>query len=55
MGIQEGLLKILVSQNDWRILGIHIMGEGASELILIGQATLALGPILQSFSPVPGC
>jgi len=49
MGIQEGLLKILVSQDDLRILGVHIMGEGASELIHIGQATLALGATLSYY------
>jgi NAD(P) transhydrogenase len=49
MGIQEGLLKILVSQDDRRVLGVHIIGEGASELIHIGQATLALGATLNYY------
>jgi NAD(P) transhydrogenase len=49
MGIQEGLLKILVSQDNRRVLGVHIIGEGASELIHIGQATLALGATLNYY------
>ena len=49
MGIQEGLLKILVSQDDSRVLGVHIIGEGASELIHIGQATLALSATLNYY------
>jgi NAD(P) transhydrogenase len=46
MGLQGGLLKILFGLEDHRILGVHILGEGATELIHIGQATLALGGTL---------
>ncbi len=49
MGIQEGLLKILVSQDDWRVLGVHIIGEEASELIHIGQVTLVLSDTLNYY------
>lgn len=43
MGLREGLLKLLVSLEDHRILGIHIIGDGATELIHIGQAVMVLG------------
>jgi NAD(P) transhydrogenase len=49
MGLQEGLLKILFSIEDQRVLGVHILGEGSSELIHIGQAVLALGGTITYF------
>ena len=41
LGLREGLLKMLVHLEDQRLLGVHIVGEGATELIHIGQAVLA--------------
>ena len=41
LGLREGLLKLLVSLDDRSLLGVHIVGEGATELIHIGQAVLA--------------
>ena len=38
-----GLLKILFHRETRRLLGVHIVGAGATELIHIGQAALALG------------
>jgi NAD(P) transhydrogenase len=49
MGLQDGLLKILFSLEDQRVLGVHILGEGSSELIHIGQAVLALGGTITYF------
>ncbi|MGD9000239.1 MAG: FAD-dependent oxidoreductase, partial [Granulosicoccaceae bacterium] len=49
MGITEGILKILFSIDDHRILGVHIIGEGATELIHIGQAVLELNGTLEYF------
>ena len=49
MGLQEGLLKLLVSLGDRRLLGVHILGEGATELIHIGQAVLSMGGTLDYF------
>ncbi|MCG6974796.1 MAG: Si-specific NAD(P)(+) transhydrogenase [Acidiferrobacterales bacterium] len=49
MGIDEGLLKLLVAQTDHRILGVHIVGEGATELIHIGQAVMMLNGTLDYF------
>ncbi|PIB26660.1 NAD(P)(+) transhydrogenase [Amylibacter kogurei] len=40
MGIEHGVLKMLVSLKTRRILGVQIMGEGATELIHIGQAVM---------------
>ncbi|MFT4999713.1 MAG: NAD(P) transhydrogenase [Paracoccaceae bacterium] len=42
MGLQHGMLKMLVSLKTRRLLGVQIMGEGATELIHIAQAVLNL-------------
>ncbi len=49
MGIEAGMLKMLFSLEDRRLLGVHILGEGATELIHIGQAALVLGGTLDYF------
>lgn len=49
MGLNGGLLKMIVSIETRRILGIHIVGEGATELVHIGQAVLNLGGTLDYF------
>ncbi len=46
IGDTTGLLKLVFHLETRRLLGVHIIGEGASELIHIGQAVLAFnGPI----------
>ncbi len=49
LGIDSGVLKILFSLETRRVLGVHILGEGATELIHIGQAAMALGGTLDYF------
>lgn len=49
MGLQEGILKLVIALEDQRLLGVHILGEGATELIHIGQVALNLGANLQYF------
>jgi len=41
IGDDTGLLKLLFHAKTRKLLGVHIIGEGASELIHIGQAVLA--------------
>ncbi|GMR10889.1 MAG: Si-specific NAD(P)(+) transhydrogenase [Anaerolineae bacterium] len=43
IGDSSGLLKLVFRQGTGELLGVHIIGEGASELIHIGQAVLAYG------------
>jgi NAD(P) transhydrogenase len=40
LGEAYGMLKILVSPEDRRILGVHVLGTGATELVHIGQAVM---------------
>ena len=44
-----GLLKIVFNQDDFKILGIHIIGERASDLIHLGQAVMNLGGDIRYF------
>jgi len=60
MGIQSGFMKMLFALETRRLLGVHIVGEGATELIHIGQAVLNLEGTLDYFVentfnyPTPG-
>jgi NAD(P) transhydrogenase len=49
MGISSGFLKMLFALETRRLLGVHIVGEGATELIHIGQAVLNLEGTLDYF------
>ena len=49
MGLREGMLKMLFSIETHKLLGVHIIGEGATELVHIGQAVIALGGTLDYF------
>lgn len=49
LGLDSGILKMIVALDDRRILGVHILGEGATELVHIGQAVLNLGGTLDYF------
>jgi NAD(P) transhydrogenase len=43
LGDVHGMLKLLVSSDDRRVLAVHALGTGATELVHIGQAVIALG------------
>jgi NAD(P) transhydrogenase len=49
IGDTTGLLKICFHAETREILGVHIIGEHASELIHIGQAVMALGGRIDYF------
>ncbi len=49
IGDQFGMLKLLFNPHDRKILGVHIFGSQATELIHIGQAALALGGTIDYF------
>jgi NAD(P) transhydrogenase len=40
IGDSYGMLKLLVAPDDGRLLGVHIFGTGATELVHIGQAVM---------------
>jgi NAD(P) transhydrogenase len=43
------MLKLLIHQTNLTILGVHIIGTGATELVHIGQAVMALGGTVEYF------
>jgi NAD(P) transhydrogenase len=43
IGDSYGVLKLLVSPDDRSLLGVHVFGTGATELIHIGQAVMGCG------------
>jgi NAD(P) transhydrogenase len=48
-GATEGLVKLVFRQDDRTLLGAHILGEIASELIHVGQAALHHGDTVDYF------
>jgi NAD(P) transhydrogenase len=48
-GDTTGRLKIVFHRETRHLLGVHIIGEGASELLHIGQAVMSLGGTLDYF------
>jgi len=49
MGLGSGMMKMLFSIRSRRLLGVHIIGEGATELVHIGQAVLNLHGTIDYF------
>ncbi len=49
LGDDSGFFKMLFHREDRRLLGVHIIGTGATELIHIGQAVIGLGAGLDYF------
>jgi NAD(P) transhydrogenase len=42
LGDENGMLKVLFHRQTQEVLGVHIIGESATELVHIGQAVMAL-------------
>ena len=49
IGDTTGMLKLIFHLDTHELLGVHIIGEGASELIHIGQAVLSFGGRIEYF------
>ena len=49
LGVDTGLLKLLFDRRTRKLLGVHIFGERATEIIHIGQAVLAFGGTIDYF------
>lgn len=49
LGDDIGMLKLLIHQVDRRILGVHAIGTGATEIIHIGQAVMAFNGTVDFF------
>lgn len=49
LGDEIGMLKMLIHQESHAVLGVHTIGTGATELIHIGQAVMALKGTVEYF------
>jgi NAD(P) transhydrogenase len=49
LGDDQGFLKLLFDPHTLKVLGVHIIGERAAEIVHIGQAVLALGGTIEYF------
>jgi len=49
IGDSLGLLKLIFHLESRELLGVHIIGDGASELVHIGQAVMAFGGKIDYF------
>ncbi len=49
IGDLSGIVKIVFAPSDLKVLGVHILGEMASELVHVGQACLHFGGTLDYF------
>ncbi|HET9316064.1 MAG TPA: Si-specific NAD(P)(+) transhydrogenase [Vicinamibacteria bacterium] len=48
-GDLSGLVKLVFARGDLKLLGVHVLGEMASELIHVGQACLRFGGTIEYF------
>ena len=48
IGDRTGLLKIVFDPGSLRLLGVHLIGESASELISVGQVIMSTGGTLET-------
>jgi NAD(P) transhydrogenase len=48
-GDLEGITKLIVERGTRKLLGVHVIGERASELVHIGQVAIALGGTVDVF------
>jgi NAD(P) transhydrogenase len=46
-GDSYGMLKLLVSTDDLKLLGVHIFGTSATEMVHIGQAVMGCGGTIE--------
>ncbi len=49
MGDDSGMMKLLFHRDTRHLLGVHVIGSGATELVHVGQAVLGLGGGLDYF------
>lgn len=48
-GMTNGLVKLLFARDDRRLIGAHIIGERATELIHVASTAMAAGGTVETF------
>ena len=49
LGDEQGLLKLVFDPESLKLLGVHIIGDRAAEIVHIGQAVLTVGGTIEYF------
>lgn len=49
LGDEQGFLKLIFDPDTLKVLGVHIIGERAAEIVHIGQAVLTMGGTIEYF------
>jgi NAD(P) transhydrogenase len=49
VGDRDGFIKLVFRASDRKLLGVHCLGERATELVHVGQAVYDLGGTLDYF------
>jgi len=49
IGADVGLLKVLFDRKTHKVVGVHAIGDGATEIIHIGQAVISFGGTIEYF------
>jgi NAD(P) transhydrogenase len=49
VGDKDGVIKLVVERKTKKVLGVHCIGERASELVHVGQAVMLLGGTVDAF------
>jgi NAD(P) transhydrogenase len=49
IGDMSGVVKLVFARRDLKLLGVHILGEMASELVHVGQSCLHFGGTIDDF------
>jgi len=48
-GATDGMVKLVFARADATVLGVHVLGEGATELVHLGQALIHFGGTIDYF------
>jgi len=49
LGDTQGILKLLFHRETLKLLGVHVIGDRAAEIVHIGQAVLSFGGTIEYF------
>jgi len=49
LGDEQGLLKLVFDPDSLKLLGVHVIGDRAAEIVHIGQAVLTMGGTMEYF------
>jgi NAD(P) transhydrogenase len=48
-GATDGMVKLVFERDSLRLVGVHVLGDAATELVHLGQAVAELGGTIEYF------